>query len=82
MHVFTGVWNTNNHSLEIEWSKNTSGQTSAKPLSNPIKENALLWLKKTMEIKAAVSPEGIVVDGYYLGTFEFDSLTGHPGIRY
>ncbi len=26
--------------------------------------------------------DGFVLDGYYLGTFEFDSLTGHPGIRY
>ena len=26
--------------------------------------------------------DGFVLDGYFLGTFEFDSLTGHPGIRY
>ncbi|GGK81896.1 hypothetical protein ACD591_10820 [Rufibacter glacialis] len=28
------------------------------------------------------SSEGFVLDGFFLGTFEFDSLTGHPGIRY
>ncbi|WP_460893032.1 hypothetical protein [Rufibacter soli] len=33
------------------------------------------------EFKSALS-DGFILDGYYLGTFEFDSLTGHPGIRY
>ncbi len=32
--------------------------------------------------KDGVASEGFVLDGFFLGTFEFDSLTGHPGIRY
>ncbi|WP_192820644.1 hypothetical protein [Rufibacter sp. LB8] len=40
------------------------------------------WVVTMSETKVSPSAEGIVVEGYLLGAFEFDSLTGHPGIRY
>ncbi|RNI27442.1 hypothetical protein EFA69_15025 [Rufibacter immobilis] len=67
--------------VSISVPKKPGGQTS-KLLFGHLKGNSTITLSNNLEFKAGSSSEGIVVDGFFLGTFEFDSLTGHPGIRY
>ncbi|MGV3541216.1 MAG: hypothetical protein ACO1OQ_15480 [Rufibacter sp.] len=45
-------------------------------------DNSITWLNSQIEFKPGLLSEGITIDGYFLGTYDFDSLTGHPGIRY
>ncbi len=37
---------------------------------------------QTVQFKPFISKEGIVLGGYLFGNHDFDSLTGHPGIKY
>ncbi|MBC3542318.1 hypothetical protein ACFSC6_14070 [Rufibacter sediminis] len=62
-------------------SKRPGGQTVKTSVSK-IGIKSFSTMNSLMEFSSATLSEGIVLDGYFLGTFEFDSLTGHPGIRY
>lgn len=60
--------------------KKPGGQTSLLAFVQQEKVNTSSSGNK-IEFKTPLA-DGFILDGYYLGTFEFDSLTGHPGIRY
>jgi hypothetical protein len=47
-----------------------------------MEEVYLQWVANQTEVKHPSPTDGIVVEGYLLGTFDFESLSGHPGIKY
>ncbi|WP_210489131.1 hypothetical protein [Rufibacter aurantiacus] len=67
--------------ISLQASKKPGGQTSQTVFSKT-SISASSSAKNIMEFSTTTLSEGFVLDGFFLGTFEFDSLTGHPGIRY
>ncbi len=67
--------------VALKTTKKPGGQTSQfllVKLEN-FSANTIVNLR---EFSTTSLSEGFVLEGFFLGTFEFDSLTGHPGIRY
>ncbi|WP_125077758.1 hypothetical protein [Rufibacter latericius] len=67
--------------VNLKATKRPGGQT-AQTLLGKIGNNSTTSAGHLMEFSTTSLSEGFILDGYFLGTFEFDSLTGHPGIRY
>ncbi|KAA3437956.1 hypothetical protein [Rufibacter hautae] len=67
--------------VSIQASKKPGGQT-AQSVFGKNQVSTSISAKNLMEFSTTTLSEGFVLDGFFLGTFEFDSLTGHPGIRY
>jgi hypothetical protein len=59
-----------------------SGGLRSQTLSVLVDSYAGTSISNGIDFKSNPLSDGFVLDGYFLGTFEFDSLTGHPGIRY
>ncbi|WP_207429968.1 hypothetical protein [Sabulibacter ruber] len=59
-----------------------SGGQTTKRIVNQLESFSSASVSNIVEFKTGQLSDGFVLDGYFLGTFEFDSLTGHPGIRY
>jgi len=79
--LYTGYYSKSKYKKNYIRSRRPGGQTDIRT-SARLQDRNYSWLITIPETKTTTVPSGIVVGGYYLGTFEFDSLTGHPGIRY
>ncbi|ALJ00900.1 hypothetical protein DC20_20300 [Rufibacter tibetensis] len=67
--------------VALQVTKKPGGQTS-RSLFFKIENFSSKAIGNLGEFSTTSLSEGFVLDGFFLGTFEFDSLTGHPGIRY